>query len=475
MKWSKYNTLFRYEGHGPFCHNTLSNVLIELDETHYDLLAKFQRSYDPPDIQDNEFLKLLQEKHVLVEAGEEENLLITRQYLQQAACFETASLGLTICPTLRCNFRCPYCFEKSQQDGHFMSDETQERLIVWIKEKKNARNLSVVWYGGEPLLAFDTICSLTERFLSIGLDYDKAILITNGYLLDRKKIARLNDLKIGQIQITLDGPPDVHDTRRVLANGGPTFTRILENVTSLMDSDYAGECSIRVNVDKSNLSGFLELRAELMNRFKGKKLNVYPGYVSILAGQNYDSSHCLKVCEFEEFLLELAQRQGIFPQSGIYPRSQPIMHCVATKDQGFVLGPDGEIYKCWDDVGRPAMVIGNIHAKGTITNPVLRALYVTGVDPYNDPECRSCTVLGICGGGCPHKRMLVKCHSRKEIEFCSVYKTHLQKHLEAYVDFVRTYETGSALLKPGKTEEENPGYRVISPKVHTHKQQESEC
>ena len=106
-----------------------------------------------------------------------------------------------------------------------MTQKTMDRLVDFIKDYKDIRHLSVAWYGGEPLLAFDTICTLTGQFRNLGLTYEKAGLVNNGYLLDDEKINKLNDLMIASIQITLDGPREVHHTRRVLANGGPTFDR----------------------------------------------------------------------------------------------------------------------------------------------------------------------------------------------------------------------------------------------------------
>ena len=52
-------------------------------------------------------------------------------------------------------------------------------------------------------------------------------------------------------------------TRRAprLAGGAPTYARILKNVAALMESPSEGACAIRVNLDKHNLEGFLELRA----------------------------------------------------------------------------------------------------------------------------------------------------------------------------------------------------------------------
>ena len=461
MTWSTYNTLFRTEGLGRFCYSALSSRLLEVDEAHYAVLEGYGEGRAPSGAEEEEFLHLLRESQVLVDEGQEEGILLVHRYRREEACFGTSTLGLTICPTLRCNFRCPYCFEASQQDGGFMSAETQERLVEWVAADREARSLSVAWYGGEPLLAFDTMCALTERFLALDRAYEKAGLVTNGYLLDDDKIRRLNELRIESVQITLDGPRDVHDSRRVLAGGGPTFDRIVQNVEALVASDYAGACTIRVNLDRTNVDGFLRLRAELLERFKGTKLSVYPGHVDVMGGQAYDSGCCLATDEWAGFTLALARRHWVFPPGGFYPGASVRGTCVATRRQGHVVGPDGELYRCWDDVGRPSMVAGDIRAEGVITDPVLVARYVTGIDPYSDPECLACAVLPICGGGCAHRRLLVKYEGRNDIDYCSPYKTRLRESLEAYVFARRSRETCVALLRPGATAVERPAFRLF--------------
>lgn len=77
----------------------------------------------------------------------------------------------------------------------------------------------MIWYGGEPLLAWDTICSLSERIIKIADENNckyAAGIVTNGYLFDEDKILKLKELKIKTVQITLDGPPKVHSRRKGL-------------------------------------------------------------------------------------------------------------------------------------------------------------------------------------------------------------------------------------------------------------------
>ncbi len=466
LYWSRYNRLFRSERFGRFLYNILSNTLIELDRPQHDLLAGLKTGDPCPPLPDKDLEGLLCEKHVLVEPGQEEGILLTHQCRRHAGIFEPSILGLTICPTLRCNFRCSYCFETSQADGKTMSRETRERLVEWIRQRKNASALSVTWYGGEPLLAFDVIRDLTESFTSLDAAYDNAGLITNGYLLNKDVFTKLNDLKITSIQLTLDGPRQMHDARRVLAGGGPTFDRIMANLNELMHSDYAGSCKIRVNVDRRNLDLYLQLRTELLERFKGANLFVYPGLVDSAEWHAYGLGPCLNMNEWAEFNLEMYRRHRIIPPGGLHPAGPMNGLCIAAMHNGFVVGPEGELYKCWDDVGKTEMIAGNVRQDNPAAVSVLQARYVLGMDAYNDTQCRTCDYLPICGGGCVSKRMRTRLNGETGLPVCSPLKERLIEYLEAYIDVIRTREICEAVISPHGAQSMKTSYRVISPDMN---------
>ncbi|KOS03735.1 hypothetical protein AM598_04965 [Paenibacillus polymyxa] len=54
-------------------------------------------------------------------------------------------------------------------------------------------------------------------------------MVSNGYLLTRRRAAVLRDLGLKNIQITIDGNKSNHDKRRVLENRQGTFDQIIEN------------------------------------------------------------------------------------------------------------------------------------------------------------------------------------------------------------------------------------------------------
>ncbi|MBR1828272.1 MAG: 4Fe-4S cluster-binding domain-containing protein, partial [Atopobiaceae bacterium] len=95
-------------------------------------------------------------------------------------------LMLTVCPTARCNFACPYCFQ--EPDSADMAIETQDALKRFVEKRLAAgsfNEIRVYWFGGEPLLVPDIVERLSGELLALadrfGISY-KALVHTNGYL-----------------------------------------------------------------------------------------------------------------------------------------------------------------------------------------------------------------------------------------------------------------------------------------------------
>jgi len=465
MQWSTYNTLFHSDRFGNFIYNALSNSFLQLDELHYLYLEGVQNGSAPSALTvADEFLTLLQKEHIIVQEGEEEQLLMASSYRRKALASDYAHLNLSICPTLGCNFGCAYCFERTQQSRTVMNAATAARLIAFIRKFEQTTNISITWYGGEPTMAWDVIRNITRSVKELGIAYEDAGLVTNGYLLQADKIAELNELNIRSVQITIDGPEATHDARRRRRGGGPTYRRILENVETLMHSSYAGECRIRINLDKSNLSAFFEERSHLLNRFKSKPLFVYAGHIDTPRAKESGDNTCSICAEaWADFTIEQYRDQTVAHGGSIYPKGNVFNICCANTRNSFVVGPDGELYKCWEDVGQLDMVLGSIWEDDFITNSELMVQYNEGTDPYLDAECRACKVLPICGGGCANRRLRAKYFHEEGLTFCSLYKHRLVAYLLEYYDAFMTREMCSNLLQSGRKTKDEKGYRMVHP------------
>jgi uncharacterized protein len=428
MQWSRYNYLFTSHAHGHLLYNALSNAFAAVDEPTYRQLEHIRQAPDAYDFtqQPGLYVQLTQMK-ALVADGEEAQQLNLLKLKRWYAAYDTSALGLTIAPTLACNFACPYCYE-GQHRPAAMTAEIAERIVVFIRRFGALKALYIFWLGGEPLLAFERMQRLTANIKTLGIPFEAA-LITNGYLLTSDVIQQFDDLNIKTIQITLDGPPAIHDRRRFLASGGPTYQRILANIDHLLRV-WKGALVIRVNVDQTNAEAYHLLHAELRHVFKGAALTITPGIVTGAPGAHPDHSCLFSKADEVAFAIRQYRQYGI-TDLWYYPAHQPY-NCTATTRNSFVIGPEGELYKCWEDIGNPAMVVGHVDNQ-TPWNVQLIANYMVGTSYFDDPVCQRCFYMPVCDGGCAHLRLQNQ-YASAQHDTCIKFTKGLPELLEIYYE-----------------------------------------
>ena len=94
-----------------------------------------------------------------------------------------------------CNLRCEYCFAQTGDFGGercIMPPEIGRKAIDFLIEKSaNRENIELDFFGGEPLMAWDTVVETVKYARSIEKQHGKHFrftITTNGVLLDDEKI-----------------------------------------------------------------------------------------------------------------------------------------------------------------------------------------------------------------------------------------------------------------------------------------------
>ena len=322
--------------------------------------------------------------------------------------FADRNFILTILPTLGCNFACDYCYQDKQEMMTKMDGSVRNAIKKMVEDRATAGDfpgLEVTWYGGEPTIGWDVISDLSEHFIQLserfGFKYGAGI-ITNGYLLTQKHIGDMLRFNISFVQITLDGPREYHDTRRVLKNGAGTFDRVINNISSFIGTSI--QVSIRVNVDHRNKDGIRGLINSLVEAGLSNQPNISVNFARVTAKTKPShgvAGFCLSNKDFAKDVLEYytwAEEAGLATQPR--PSLRPVT-CAAIKPNTLIVEPDGTLQKCWDLVGFREYSIGNILDTPSFDlSP--RHLTWLSWDPFDQQqECFSCTWLPNCMGGCP--------------------------------------------------------------------------
>lgn len=402
MKESMYNFWYEYEKEDALLYNARTNALALVDAKHTKIFREFTENNRS--IGDKEFLDNLKKGGYVLDDDIDELKILKSNILQSR--YRSDFLSLTIAPTSNCNFRCVYCYEKESLKNSRMSEQTQDELIKFIENfLETINSLYVCWYGGEPLLVLDIIEKLSERIMKIcetkKIKYS-ASMVTNGYLLTPDIAKKLNKYKVDSIQVTIDGPEEIHNKRRPLAGGQGTFKKILKNVKECMNDIKT--INIRINTDKENMDKTNILVNEL-REFGINQSNV-SFYLGFVESHNncYLNEKCMTAEAFSQKHYAFMKENDINLMSA-YPRLITNF-CGADLKNSYVIDSEGLLYKCWNDIGIANKSVGSLRENKKQIN-VNYEHYFDFIlyDPTEDKECRECKFLPICMGGCPFKRI----------------------------------------------------------------------
>lgn len=406
----------------------MSNYLAKLSEKDAALLLKIKDGCLNPNTLPKETYEMLVHNSILVVDDKTE--LAKLKFLKQYNRMDTTKMVLTIVPTLECNLRCSYCFEDSHPAIR-MSDAVEDAIVEYVKNQETVQKLKVTWFGGEPSLYFERIESITSRLKQIPhIKQYSADIITNGVELDREKIEKFDSLCIDCVSVTIDGLESVHNSRRGHKHMN-SFQRIMENLEILSENDRIVK-TVRVNIDKSNTEEFKKVYSLINSKFKGKKFNTYIGFVKGSYGKCNQCVHSLTPEEQADYLSSSFLELGKLSWSLLPLRYNT--ECMARQKNGLLVDPEGFLYKCWTDTGNKEMSIGNI-LKLDNMNVDLLAQYLVGADPFDSSLCQNCSLLPLCGGGCPHARIMNKFYDKKNL-ICHMAKGHIIELVDAYYEIL---------------------------------------
>lgn len=396
MKLSNFNVYLKWKNE-LFIYNTLSGGVLHLNKEYSNKFKVLEKDVEAihqfPDLQAN----LEKGKMILNDNINEVQTLLTYNNLIR---FGNKAYILTLAPTMKCNFICPYCYEVNKSYPK-MDRIIIDKIKLLFKEKsKDKKSLHISWYGGEPLLAFDIIKELSLAAIdTYGENYSSS-MVTNGYLFDDKIIETLEELRINDIQITLDGPPEIHNKRRKLPNEEDTFFVILQNMQRILELTKNVHINIRINTDKENIKYVDEILSYLDQYQIRDKVGLYLAPVDNING-TCNSSTCLNNVEFAKAQLDFIERNM---KKGYNYFSLPYTNygiCGAVAYDNYVIDALGDIYKCWDDIACPERKVGNIldNEESWMVENLTKWL---SYDIQKDDTCMKCNFLPLCMGGCPN-------------------------------------------------------------------------
>ncbi|MBU6997575.1 MAG: radical SAM protein [Theionarchaea archaeon] len=364
-----------------------------------------------PEACDAEAVKILQESGFLTTMSPREEIIHAYDCLTSFNPVQD-NLFFVLILTYACNMRCDYCFESYvfEREKNWlentMSFDHVDKAFEIMETMNPEADTPIHLFGGEPLLYRNY--DLVKYVLEKGSSQEKSFIIVTNGLEAKRFIPLLSQHDITSVQVTLDGLPPVHDSRKKKLDGTGSFQEIVASVDALADEKI--RVYVRVVFDHStvrDLPSFMDFAEE-----KGWKNSAYVS-VFLTPQRHHTEGGCFNfVCNLHEedldFLVEEESVRDAF-WVGLEPIRKKLglgvdtwipctTYCRQNPSQVW-LDPHGDIYMCTDTLGDREHAVGRYYPE-LVLNRHYHQWKERTIFTMN--PCHSCKYAMICGGGCAH-------------------------------------------------------------------------
>ena len=311
-----------------------------------------------------------------------------------------------------CNLRCKYCFASTGDFGQgrkIMPSEIAKKAIDFVIARSGKRhNIEVDFFGGEPLMAWDTVVQTVDYARSLEEKFDKKFrftITTNGLLLDEDKRAYINE-NMDNVVLSLDGRPGVNDEFRKTVSGAGSYDVIVPKFKALVDArDPKKDYYARGTFTSHNLD-FADDVVHIADA-GFDRLSVEP--VTAECGCGYD----LTEADLPKIEAEYDRLTEIMLERRKAGKPFSFFHFMVDLDQGpcvvkrlrgcgagyeyVAVTPDGDIYPCHQFVGKDEFKQGSVLDQSFDMDIAAK---FAGMNIYTRPKCQKCWAKFYCSGGC---------------------------------------------------------------------------
>ena len=251
--------------------------------------------------------------------------------------------------TNRCNLRCAMCQIPENKNGQEL---TTDEVKALIKDALTLTPHSIVFSGGEPLLRKD----IFELISFVSQHNVRSCLTSNGTLLDEETANKLAEAGVNVVNISIEGPEDVHDSLR----GKGNYQRALEALKNL--SRYKIETTLATLVCRQNYA-FLPHVMALAHQWKILTVKFQPFSEIFLIDSEKQKDFFISADAFEdvkrsmEEVIVLSKEYKIATNPGDYLRRLPFYLCGFREKlrrkgcsalwTSCPISATGEVYLCW--------------------------------------------------------------------------------------------------------------------------------
>jgi uncharacterized protein len=328
-------------------------------------------------------------------------------------------------PTLGCPSNCSYCWS-SEIDSDLMSNETVEEVVKWLKNFRDD-TVTFTFHGGEPLLAGIDFYKKALPLIKEGLKHLKPALAlqTNLWNLNPEMAELFSEYNI-PIGSSIDGPEELNNYQR----GEGYYKKTMKGY------EIAKSHNLKVSFICTFTSHSVNYKEDILNYFieNGLTLKLHPSLPSMrdenpekwaLSPEEYGELLVYLLDQYLEHVDEIEIMNIDNLAKSVFRRRGTVCTFVDCMGDTFAIGPDGSIYPCYRFVGMPEYVMGNVYDHPTMEDLSKSQPWklLQEFKEYVDVECKKCTYIKFCRGGCPYNALAITDAKVEGVDpHCTAYK-----------------------------------------------------
>lgn len=404
---SRFNIMIKDEPNDGemLIYNTLSKSLFVLEPEYRETLEKL---IEGKAIGNDDTYRLNEmAKEGYVAQNKETEIAMIAHWMRSITYRPGPTFRAKVFTTMSCNLACEYCFETHMNRSAKLDEQKAGALINKIKsrvEEFYMNEISLEFYGGEPLLNTEIIKFISERLQRWCKETNRTYVFnmtTNGTLLTRERVETLLPFGLVAAKVTVDGIKEVHDQRRPFRTGhGSSFDAIINNLHDVVELLPITILTVYTRGEEEKIPSFLE---ELEKRDILYKLSgILPGMEMPYLDSNG------KMCGGDSFCalnrdtaISYMNALKILTQWKVPLKLELLSgnNCPSSLEQGWLyFVPDGSIYKCPLVVGKPEYIVDSTDRERPLEcyyKDLTRELWQLCLEGDN----ANCPYVPMCGTG----------------------------------------------------------------------------
>jgi uncharacterized protein len=331
--------------------------------------------------------------------------------------FPLQSLVMNI--TNQCNLSCTYCYEFGQDKiatpqgkPKYMDIATAKASVDFlVKQSAGRKAIHITFFGGETLMNFpllkEVVSYAKEKTAAEGRTVDFS-LTTNATLLTPAIIEFLSKEEIG-VTVSMDGPPDLQDKRRVYKSGKGSYATVEPRIRALIAGHRTRAITARVTLTEG-VTDVIRIYRHLKDDLGFHEIGFAPVTSSTKAEYAIDGAamddvvaqfHAL-ADEWLEYALK-GRMHGFTNVSETI--SELLQGANKTHPCGAGIGllgvsPSGDLTPCHRFADSDTHALGNV---ATGLDRAKQSDFLTKGHINAKYDCQTCWARPLCAGGCHHE------------------------------------------------------------------------